>query len=327
MGSRLILNGISQSANALRRQQTVFAMNALACALPVQAGTTLPLASRGRRYSSSSSSSANSKPAKSARIKKINNLETGEQESQPAKKLQVTVPSTDHISRSNLAFDSFFAGYRPVYLDKASQKNSPYHKSSTAFADAFEHDIEAEYGYENYDLPFGATSIAGTELDPVMKTLPEHVLDQMRSFRPPPPPGTEPELEPEPEFESDRLMANVEAGTKVLELRFESTDSAVSDILSNYRCFIVVNPKPDAIESIKQGIVPSSSSSSSSLSTSVIVMNADGQIVARKNRKTVFANEDMQMTSVLRKRRLKMKKHKLRKRRKAQRFEKRKLEK
>ncbi|KAK9241318.1 hypothetical protein V1525DRAFT_453221 [Lipomyces kononenkoae] len=294
--------------------------------------------SRSRRYSSSSSSSTSSKFPKPSRgrkqLKKATKKQTEVDDGSPQALVSESpkAPATNHISLSSLAYDSFFTGFRPLHLNNILQPNLLSTESLSTFTpfselppamEAGEEDSVVNLDMEPLAFPLGTTSASGQLLDPVIKSLPYSALEQLRSNRPPPPPGVEPSRE---SGISDAAMKIVEVKfSHGIDLDGENDDMfSAADIVSTLKCIAAMDVDFKSMRELQKRL---DEKGDSAIRVFVGVVRPDGSIeglkplpLGRKRRR-----HSIRATSVMRKRKLKIKKHKLRKRRKAQRALKRKL--
>ncbi|KAK9368688.1 hypothetical protein V1509DRAFT_622480 [Lipomyces kononenkoae] len=297
--------------------------------------------SRSRRYSSSSSSSSSStsskfpKPSRGRKqlkkaTRKQNDVDDGSSKTLVSKSPKA--PATNHVSLSSLAYDSFFTGFRPLHLNNAVRHNLLSTESLSTFTPFSELPAVVEAGEEesvvNLDMeplafPLGTTSASGQLLDPVMRSLPYSALERLRSNRPPPPPGVEPSRE---SGISDAAMKMVEVKfSHGIDLDGENDDMfSAADIVSTLKCIAAMDVDLKSMRELQKRL---DEKGDSAIRVFVGVVRPDGTIeglkplpLGRRSRRS-----SIRATSVVRKRRLKIKKHKLRKRRKAQRALKRKL--
>ncbi|KAK9453915.1 hypothetical protein V1511DRAFT_503586 [Dipodascopsis uninucleata] len=261
---------------------------------------------RFRRYSSSSPN--NKQAVKGLRAKKSKKSSTG-LETDNARLALIGAPPTDHASRLSVAYDSFFAGYRPLFVDSNRiSKRSNMKSQLLDFVEPSADEPENVYYNDSY-TPLGVTSVSGIILDPVMKSLPRNIREQMLTMRPPPPPGQK--------FDNDIIGSQPQSQVKVFEVELKGIEEILSssgldpEELADLRCFVIVDPDHDGSLSVNQEIIKN-------LPDSLVFVISDHSDLSLSDK------GGMQLTSVVRKRRLKIKKHKLRKRRKAQRAMKRK---
>ncbi|KAJ8100550.1 hypothetical protein POJ06DRAFT_106747 [Lipomyces tetrasporus] len=291
--------------------------------------------SRSGRYSSSSSSSASSKFSKPSRgrkqLKKVAKKQAGVDEDS-SKAFVSKAPATNHVSLSGLAYDSFFTGFRPLHLNHGPRSNqfpteswstlSPFSELPAAI-EAGDEDSVVSLDMEPLAFPLGMTSASGQLLDPIMKSLPYSALEQLRSNRPPTPPGVEPSRE---SGISEAAMRMVEVKfSQGIDLDGENSDMlSAADIVSTLKCIAAMDVDFKSMRELQKRL---DEKGDSAIRVLVGVVGPDGMIEGfrplpsrRKHRRPLI-----RATSVMRKRKLKIKKHKLRKRRKAQRAMKRKL--
>ncbi|KAK9433731.1 hypothetical protein V1505DRAFT_337414 [Lipomyces doorenjongii] len=340
MVSRAILQSLTRNAtSASYRARPVFSgVQQHALSTPV---TSVQLfSSRSRRYSSSSSSSSSAssrvpKPSRGRKqLKKLAKrqaaVDDGSSKTFVSKSLKA--PATNHVSLSSLAYDSFFTGFRPLHLRSGLHNSllsadalstfTPFSELPAAL-EAGDEDSMVNFDMEPLAFPLGTTSASGQLLDPVMKSLPYSALEQLRSNRPPPPPGVEPSRE---SGISDAAMKMVEVKfSQGIDLDGENGDMfSAADIVSTLKCIAAMDVDFKSMRELQKRL---DEKGDSAIRVMVGVVGPDGSIeglrplpLKRKNRRPLI-----RATSVMRKRKLKIKKHKLRKRRKAQRALKRKL--
>lgn len=199
--------------------------------------------------------------------------------------------------------------------------------------------VELDMSAFNY--PLGTSSASGALLDPVMASLPSSVLEQMRGNRPPVAPG----------FSVPHGSAISDAAMKIVAEKFDAAANGGSvadeagkdvlgsaDLMSTLKCFVMMDTDMQGMRQLQKRL------DKRGHYAFVSVFEQDGMDeyveeydpaqevargVARVHRRqrsgSVKTDNTLHMTSVMRKRRLKMKKHKLRKRRRAERAQKRKL--
>ncbi|KAK9372275.1 mitochondrial 37S ribosomal protein mS38 [Lipomyces chichibuensis] len=340
MVSRAILQSFARNAtNAGYRARPVLS-SLQQHALSTPATTAESFSSRSRRYSSSSSSSSSAsskfpKPSRGRKqLKKLvkRQAEVDDSSSKTFVSKSPKAPATNHVSLSSLAYDSFFTGFRPLHLSNSLHNSLLSTEALSTFTPFSELPAALEAGDEdsmvNLDMeplafPLGTTSASGQLLDPVMKSLPYSALEQLRSNRPPPPPGVEPSRE---SGISDAAMKMVEVKfSQGIDLDGENADMfSAADIVSTLKCIAAMDVDFKSIRELQKRL---DEKGDSAIRVMVGVVGPDGSIegfrplqLGRKNRRPLI-----RATSVMRKRKLKIKKHKLRKRRKAQRALKRKL--
>ncbi|KAK9469912.1 hypothetical protein V1512DRAFT_257313 [Lipomyces arxii] len=292
--------------------------------------------SNSRCYSSSSSSSSSSPSSKYSRsVRGRRHLRKSLKQAAEApaadKKLDSVVrevPAMKHTSIMSLAYDIFFAGHRPIYTTKPSPINfeaeintAPF-PEYTPFSDMISSIVNEEdktplitIDMEALAYPLGTTSATGLLLDPVMKTLPVETLEQIRTNRPPPPPGVA--LSPGSGI-SDATLNMIR---DKFSQKYDGDALSTADIFSTLKCFAMFGVDYKTVRDLQKRL---DKREDTSVQMYFATVDSDGNLelvrpVSKRKRPSLHA------TSVVRKRKLKIKKHKLRKRRKAERALKRKL--
>ncbi|KAK7203691.1 hypothetical protein BZA70DRAFT_283191 [Myxozyma melibiosi] len=230
----------------------------------------------------------------------------------------LTNPTTE------LAYDSFFAGFRPIPI-RAQSEPQPEFLDFEAFnseVPATEMDepmsMTMEFDLTSLDYPIGTFSASGAVLDPVMASIPKSELAHIRGNLPPAAPGAS---------NAEHRSAYGEAAmTTVLEkltAAVEGSDSDTQlDMASAFKCLLMASANGEGVNELARRM-------DERFGLQLMGLTDNGEVLEflrplnppRVHRRSVrdAGERGMQLTSVVRKRRLKMKKHKLKKRRKAER--------
>ncbi|KAK9450107.1 uncharacterized protein V1518DRAFT_426012 [Limtongia smithiae] len=279
-------------------------------------------------YSSSSSSSSSSPPAKSVRTGR------GRRQLKRSAKnnlARVYAPVKaekfkGYETIEDFAYDAFFAGFRPLRFDASTSNFNPFEKMTTS-NDLIE-DAVRDSDRDTVDAlqyPLGAYSATGIVLDSAIQALPSAVLDQMRGNKPPAAPGCRPSI--------DTVISD--AAMQIVEGKFDTygeiqdTDAmdvlGEADLFTTLRCVALVDADFQGIKKLKQRLDEKGIHKLNLVELSDNLIEGSLESALEEPSRQLAEESSMQLTSVVRKRRLKMKKHKLRKRRRAERASKRKL--
>ncbi|KAK9463697.1 uncharacterized protein V1516DRAFT_668482 [Lipomyces oligophaga] len=239
----------------------------------------------------------------------------------------------------DVACEMFFSGNKPLLgfhgTSRVAALNHGVQPSVdiTYKADAFDDAEHYSFDTDAFAYPLGTMSASGKVLDPVMRSLSPNILVELRGNRPPTLPGAVPSSK----------SAISDGAMSIIESKFDAAARGViydvdptadilesMDLFSTLKCCAMMDPDMRGIKELKSRL------DEKGVHSFVIIDETskapEELLEERTTSQSTFRNglghklkDRMEMTSVVRKRRLKMKKHKLRKRRRAQRALKRKL--
>ncbi|KAK9472737.1 mitochondrial 37S ribosomal protein mS38 [Dipodascopsis tothii] len=256
---------------------------------------------RGRRYSSSSSSASSKPKAPPAPATKPK---------QAPRMALPLAPTTSHLTRKAVAYDLFFAGDRPLYLLEQKTARAPVDNRDYTTAPP------EDYDYDEFEPPAYGLSAGGVEQDPAARRIPHDVLRQMSPFTVPPAPTPARQRSVKLVLSSPSSSTSSFCPAPVLP---RARDDDVPETIIAFRDALnmaidLIAARPDDAPAKPAAFEPPHV---------ISVVLAPREPAAAPP----AAADSMELTSVMRKRKLKMNKHKLKKRRKAQRALRRKLNK